>query len=230
MKKIVYTLFFLFAAVVAEAQDNEWQPISKWPFVYEKFQKLTTIYIGDGKQKLKTSANIHVGNSSLWYESRGKLLQAKADAINKIEFADGSRYYNVEGKICKLISEDSINGKIGRLYWAYQVDKQRFEEIVKANRQSSMMITDISPVLQSVASEVADNEGTHDVEGEPLPMQNKFYMLYNDEVFEVNEGNILKHLGSREERNAYRAFMRKAEVLYGSMRSVKTVWNTFFVK
>lgn len=61
-------------------------------------------------------------------------------------------------------------------------------------------------------------------------MVNKFYMLYNDETFEVTEGNILKHLGSKEERNAYRAFTRKAEVLYGSKTSMMTVWNTFFVK
>lgn len=228
MKRITYALLMLFMSVAAMAQEG-WQPVSTWPFVYEQFQK-ATIYIGDGKQKIQASANIHVGKSTLWYESKGKRLQANPNTINKVVFADGTQYYSVEGKICQVLSEDTINGKVGRLYWAHQVDKQRFDEQVRINRQSSMMVTDISPVLQSVASGVADNEGVRNIDEEPLPMQNKFYMLYDGELFEVNEGNILKHLGSREERNAYRAFTRKAEVIYGNVRSVQTVWNTFFVK
>jgi len=229
MKKMVCTLVSLCFSIVTMAQNDDWQPVSRWPFVYEHF-KSATISLTSGGKDLRVMANIHVGNNALWYESMGKRLQANSSTINTVTFVGGAKYYNVEGKMCRLLSEDSIAGKIGRLYLVEQVDKHTYDEMVKINRQSSMMVTDISPVFQNVASGVADNEGVRNIEEEPLPMQNKFYMLYNDEIFEVTEGNILKHLGSKEERNAYRAFTRKAEIRYGNVESVQTVWNTFFVK
>ncbi len=176
-------------------------------------------------------ANIHVGASTLWYESFGKRLQAKQDVVSKVVFADSMQtYYNVQGRLCRVLSEDIIDGKVCRLYVAEVLDRPRFEESVRINRQSDMLMTGVIAGMENIASGVADNEGMRNVDKEPLPMVNKFYMLYNDETFEVTEGNILKHLGSKEERNAYRAFTRKAEVLYGSKRSMMTVWNTFFVK
>lgn len=225
-----FFLFVLLAVFVQTfAQDSRWQPISSWPFVYQQFQN-AVVYSGPNNQVLKVKGNIHVASRALWYESYGKKLQAKEGTVNRVVFPDSISYYNVNGKLYSVLAEDTINGKLCRLYVAEIVDKPRYDELVRINRQSAMMITDIAPALQDFASGVADNEGMRDVEKEPLPMLNKFYMLYDGDLFEVNEGNILKHLGSREERNAYRAFTRKAEIMYGSKKSMLTVWNTFFVK
>lgn len=229
MNKLCYTFLLLTTVMQVLAQESNWQPVSSWPFVYQQFQD-AVIYSGTNNKVLKVKANIHVANCMLWYESYGKKLQAKEGTVNKVIFPDSISYYNVNGKLCSVLAEDTINGKLCRLYVAEIVDKPRYNELVRMNRQSAMMITDIAPALQDFASEIADNEGMRDVEKEPLPMLNKFYMLYNDELFEMNEGNILKHLSSREERNTYRAFTRKAEIMYGSKKSMLTVWNTFFVK
>ena len=102
--------------------------------------------------------------------------------------------------------------------------------MVRTNRQGTMNMLDLAPALANLASGVADNEGVRNVEQEPLPITNKFYMLYNDETFEATESNILKHLTTRQERNTYRGFTRSAEIMYGSKQSMLTVWKTFFVK
>lgn len=229
MRKTLSTLLLLLVSLMTMAEEPQWQPTASWPFAYEKFQ---SALIYTDKQSLKAMANIHVGTSTLWYESFGKRLQAKSDVVEKVVFADSTQttYYNVLGRMCHVLSEDVINGKVSRLYVAEVLDRPRFEESVRVNRQSDMLMTGVIAGMENIASGVADNEGMRNVDKEPLPMVNKFYMLYNDETFEVTEGNILKHLGSKEERNAYRAFTRKAEVLYGSKTSMMTVWNTFFVK
>ncbi|MDO4172659.1 MAG: hypothetical protein Q4E63_03235 [Prevotellaceae bacterium] len=227
MKNIVCTLLMTMASLYVQAQQSEWYPIATWPFVYELFQD-ATIY--SGINKIKAKANIHVGKMSLWYESHGKRLEAKQGTVNKVTFSNGMTYYNINNKLCSVISEDTINGKLCRLYMAEQLDKPQYDEMVRINRQSTMNMLDFSPALTTIATGVADNEGIRDVEQEPLPLQNKFYMLYNDETFEVNESNILKQMHSREERNAYRAFVRSAEIIYSSKKSILTVWKTFFVK
>lgn len=230
MKKLAYTLFLLVMVMTSYAQEVGWQPTGSWPFINEKFQK-ALIYTGNSKQSLQVMANIHVGNSTLWYESNGKRLQAKAGVVKKVVFSgDNKTYYNIQGRLCRLIGEDVSKGSVSRLYMAEIVDKPRYEESVRINRQSNMLLTGVIAGLESVATGVADNEGMRNVDEEPLPMVNKFYMLYKGDTFDVTEGNILKHLSSKEERNAYRAFTRKAEVLYGNEESVMTVWNTFFTK
>lgn len=229
MKRLVYTLLMVALTVVTNAQNADWQPVSTWPFTFEQFQK-AVIYTSPANMIVKANANVHVAGSTLWYESNGKKLEAKQGTVNKVVFPDSTVYYNVFNKLCRVLSEDTINGKVCRLYMAEIVDKPLYEEMVRTNRQSTMMMLDFAPGLADLASSVADNEGVRNVEQEPLPMCNKFYMLYNDEIFEVTESNILKHLATKQERNTYRGFTRSAEILYGSKQSILNVWKTFFVK
>lgn len=217
------------AVTAIHAQSSDWRPISTWPFTYEHFQN-AVIYSGPTNMKIKACANIHIGNSTLWYESNGKRLEAKQGTVNKVTFSDSITYYTVFNKLCRIVSEDTINGKLCRLYSSEQLDKQQYEEMVRTNRQGTMNMLDLAPALANLASGVADNEGVRNVEQEPLPITNKFYMLYNDETFEATESNILKHLTTRQERNTYRGFTRSAEIMYGSKQSMLTVWKTFFVK
>ncbi len=228
MRKVI-TIILLACATGVWAQQSDWRPVSSWPFVYEKFVE-AVIYVGTNNSKLRARANVHVGTSSLWYESYGKKLAAKPGTATKVVFPDSTVYYSVENQLCQVLSEDTVNGKVGRLYMAEVLDRPAYEEMVRTSRQSTMSMVDIAPGLEGIASGVADNEGLRDVDTEALPLRNKFYMQYDDELFEVTEGNILKQLPTREERNTYRSFVRSAEILYGSKQSVLTIWKTFFVK
>lgn len=229
MKRLVYTLLLTLMATLANAQTSEWQPMSTWPFIYEKFQKATA-YCGPDNTIVRVKANIHIAACTLWYESKGKLLEAKQGTVNKVVFADNSVYYPVSNRLCKVMSEDTINGKVCRLYVAELLNKPLYDELVRTNRQNTMMMLDFVPGMADLASSVSGNESIRDPEQEPLPMTNRFYMLYNDETFDVTEGNVLKHLPTKQERNTYRGYTRSAEVMYDSKKSMLNVWKTFFVK
>lgn len=231
MKKAVCNLFSLLVLSVTSvlAQQSDWHPVSVWPFVYEQFQN-AVIYTGPANKIVKAKSNIHVANGTLWYESNGKKLEAKSENVNKVVFPDSVAYYTVSNMLCSVLSEDSINGKLCRLYVAELLDKSQFQEMTRINNQSMMTILDLSPALTDIANDVANNEGMRNMDREPLPMRNKFFMLYDGETFEATESNILKRLATKQERNAYRGFTRSAEILYGSKSSMLTVWKTFFVK
>lgn len=227
-QKVFSILFLLFITTVVRAQQAEWHPVSVWPFVYEQFQD-AVIYTGPMNMIVKAKANIHVANSTLWYESKGKKLEAKAGTVNKVTFSDSVTYYNVSGKLCSVLSEDTINGQVCRLYVAAQLDRVRYEESARISRQNQTML-DCLPAFTDIVNDVANAEGIKDMDLEPLPMRDKFYMLYQGETFEANESNILRHFNTRQERNTYRSFVRSAEILYSSRQSMLTVWKTFFVK
>lgn len=219
------------------ALEDEWAPVATWPFVYPQFQAATIFT--NASQVVKAKANIHVGGCYAWYESNGQRLEVKQGLIKKIVFANGDVYYPIKGrvqvklrtvlqdKLCRVLSEDTINGKVGRLYISEEVDRVRFDELVRANRMSMMTVGDMPAGFSSLQTNVSDSKAHDDVEGDPLPMKNRFYMLYEGDTFEALETEITKHL-SKEEAKQYRIFERSSEIISGDRHSMENVWNVFF--
>lgn len=232
MNKIALYLFLLFSPILCNAQTveelrAEWEPVPSWPFTYQEFSD-AKIYINT-MQMVKAKANIHVGSHYVWYESKGQKLEAKKGIVTKVVFGNGDVYYPIQDKLCRVLLEDTIDGKVGRLYMSYELDRERFNELAKINNLSTMSLMDVSGAMSSIVNNVADREGANIFEQEPLPMKSKFYILHDGDTFEANESNILKHL-HKDERTAYRAYTRRAEVLSTSRKSMENVWLTFFNK
>lgn len=213
------------AAQPNNSPSEDWEPVAIWPFAYKEF-KNAVIYT-TMLQVVKGKANIHVGNHYVWYESKGKRLEAKHGVVTKVVFEGGDTYYPVNDKLCLVLREDTIEGKVCRLYMSHELNREEFNEMARRNNHAVMSTIDGLGFLNGVASRVADNEGANMLEQEPLPMRDRFYMLYDGDVFEATESNILKHL-SKQERIAYRAYTRRAEVLSYSRKSMMDVWITFF--
>ncbi len=228
MRKTLLMLLMFAALTTTKAQTNDWQPIKVWPFVYEEFTD-AKIYTSASGKMLTAKANIHVDAATLWYVSGKKHLQAKQGTVDHVVFKDGAEYYVYDNKLCQILSQDTIDGNPARLIMAPLINRAEFEEQARQNNQNSVLTSDFGSILQDMATSVNDDQNTRDFDHTPLPMRPRFYADLNGEVFELTESNIMKHLGSKEERRAYGAYARRAEVMYGSRRSMLDVWHTFFV-
>lgn len=227
MKIFIHILLALFPVLSAMA-ENSWTPTPAWPFVLAEFQE-SVIHTASGKT-VKAKANIHVGSLCLWYISNGKNLEAKKGIVDKVVFADGTKYIEAYGKLCKVIREDSINGKIHRLLCSTEVEQSQYEEMVRNQRaaeRSSML--DIAG-LNNMNLDMSVRGSASNADQEPLPIENRFYIQLGNDTFEAVESKILKHLKDNEERKAYRAYTRKAEIITGNLSSMLDVYTTFFTK
>lgn len=229
-KNLSLFIAMLFAVVFttnAFAQKDDWQPTAQWPLVYANFMP-ADVYTTANK-KVFARSNIHVGMHCLWFiNGSGEKLAAKEGTISKVVFRNGDQYYNINEKMCKVLREDTIKGKVCRLYISTELDKDRFNEMARINGQGMMDLGGLTIGLTNLSNEVANQAGASNVDAEPLPVREKFYMLYDGETFEATQRNILNHL-TKEERAAYRAFERSAEIVSGHRRSIENVWITFFV-
>ena len=219
-------------AVMAMAQEDEWHPVAEWPFIYQDFQK-AYIYVGQANKKVTAKSNIHIKQGRLWFIS-GKdnktKLQAKPGTINKVIFANGIEFIPINDRLCEVIRQDTIDEKICAVYHDLSIDMQRYNEMVNSNMGAIADGIDIAGMdFTDYTLRVATNNGADIVDQQPLPTQDRYYINYKGDTFEVTEGNILKHL-SKDERSAYRAFSRKAEVITSSIYSVMDVYTTFFLK
>lgn len=233
MKKF-FTIFIMFAIFLQTTwgkneSNTSWLPTPSWPFVYNEF-KTCLVHTTNGKT-LNVSGNIHIGNHYLCYKNAtGKTMLAKHGTIKDLVFADGAKYLEHNNKLLKIISEDTVNNQTLKLLQSFEIDKQQYNELMrnkKSAEQSSLL--DIAG-LNDMNLDLSIRESADIVEQEPLPTTNIFYIMIGNDIFEARESNILKHLANKEERNAYRAYTRKAEIITGDLNSIINIYTTFFVK
>lgn len=213
-------------ATAAETTVSSWEPVPVWPFAYQEFTD-ANIYVGE--KKVKAKANIHLKNSNLWFiSSKDNKTKLEATSVKKVEFKNGDIYQDINGHLAKIVREDTINGDVRRLFHKRIINMEQFNDIYRQYNQQTG--SDFGAAFDSFTSAVADNNGQTSIDYHPLPLQDLFYMEKNGEKFQMTESNIIKHLDNKSEKNAYRAYTRKAEILSGNLSSMMNVYTTFFLK
>ena len=227
MRKHILTLTLLILCMLSASADDKWQPVPSWPFIYSDFQSAVIKTVKGTTVNAK--ANIHIGHHYLWYESKGKNLEAKKGTVKEVIFPNGKHYIAVRDKICLVIKEDTIKGKLHRLLYSEEVDMPRYNDIVRNNKAAESSSTIDFIGLNNLNLDVAVRESSNISEQEPLPIKNVFFIQIGDETFEATESNILQHL-DKEERKVYKAYTRKAEIITSDMNSMLDVFTTFFLR
>lgn len=231
MKKIL-TILLLLATCTAwcETQgEDSWRPTPSWPFIYKDFERCL-VHTNNGKT-LNVAGNIHIDSNYLCYKNAsGKIMVAKKGTVRDLHFNDGSNYIEHQGKLLKVLSEDTVNNKKCKLLQSFELNRRQYEEDTRNRRaaEGSSML-DIAG-LNDMNLDLSVRESANISEQEPLPTKNIFYIQINDDIFEATESKILKHLTSKEERTAYKAYTRKAEIITGDLQSAINIYTTFFVK
>ena len=227
MRKHILTLTLFILCMLSASADDKWQPVPSWPFIYSDFQSAVIKTVKGTTVNAK--ANIHIGHHYLWYESKGKNLEAKKGTVKEVIFPNSKHYIAVRDKICLVIKEDTIKGKLHRLLYSEEVDMPRYNDIVRNNKAAESSSTIDFMGLNDLNLDVAVRESSNISEQEPLPIKNVFFIQIGDETFEATESNILQHL-DKEERKVYKAYTRKAEIITSDMNSMLDVFTTFFLR
>lgn len=230
-KYLLAILFLLQLPIVAHADEN-YHPVAVWPFIYENFEN-ARIFVTPNNKVVKAKANIHLRNTTLWFISgrdNKTKLEAQPGTINMVIFPNGDTFYNISNRMCQVISEDTINGNVMRLYEATLVDMEDFNKKYQMAHMGTAESSVLGAGFADFTASVANNNALTREDMEPLQTKHVYYILKDGETFEARESEILKHLDDKEERKTYRGYTRSAEVLYGSRRSMLNVYKTFFLK
>ena len=231
MKRKVIALFMmLVATTMMFAQNPDWRPTGVWPFINQRFNVATVV---TGFVKLKKTVvpcNIHIGNQTLWYAQNDTLMEAIPGSILRVEFLDSSVYIPVNNRLFgKIVREDSLANGIGRVIKVVEVDQEELNRNAMdvLNTTASLLNSQFAG-FSSLGAQIADVTGGESLEEKPIPLAVSFYFVYNGELFEASEKNILKHIDPKR-KSEYRWYTRNAEVISSSEKSMLKVWQDFFL-
>lgn len=230
MNKLIILITLALTSVTSTfAQNQEWEPTGVWPFINRNFRPATIITGFINLKKTIVPCNIHVGNQGLWYTQNDTLMEALPGTVLRVDFPDATYIPVNNHSFGKVIREDTIKGKAAKLLKVWTVDQQALDTRGRDVINMTSSILQSSGVLSSFSSRIADANGGTNLEEEPLPMTNLFYIIFNGEIFEATTKNILKHINPKRKQE-YRNFTRTAEIISTNESSMIKVWDNFFVK
>lgn len=230
MKATGITLLLLLALSPCRTVAQDWEPTGTWPFEYRTFQ-VATVYSGVFNiKKTQVPCNIHLGNQALWFVQNDTLMEALKGTVLKVEFRNGDTYIPVNGGegFGKVIREDTLGGKVGRVIQVRLVDQRTVDQraVDLMNLTQNMQQSTID--LGSWGAQLADVNSSIREEDLALPLINTFYFQFGGEIFEAKESKILQHIDP-ERRREYKNYTRSAEIISTSPKSMLKVWQDFFV-
>lgn len=205
--------------------DAEWVPTGVWPFINRRFQVAEVVTGFVTKKKTQVPCNIHIGKQTLWFAQRDTLMEANAGSITMVKFNNGDTYIPVSQNVLgKIVQENEGVGKVVRVRL---VDQKKMDEEAKSISQMgsfSLSSDAFGTIGLDLMSAYVGNP-----EEQPLPIIDTFYFIYNLEIFEFTDKNVLARIDPSRKKE-YKAFTRSAEILSHTETSALKVWNEFFVK
>lgn len=230
MKTKTISLLMMFMATIAmHAQDPGWNPTGVWPFINKRFHVATVVTGVIKLKKTEVPCNIHIGNQTLWYAQNDTLMEAIPGTVVRVDFPDGV-YIPVNNRLWgKIIREDSLANGVGKVIKVVEVDQVELDRNAMnvLNTSASLMNSQFA-AFSSLGAQISDVTGGETLEEKPIPLAVSFYYVYNGELFEATEKNILKRINPKR-KSEYRWYTRNAEVISSSEKSMLKVWEDFFI-
>lgn len=209
-------------SVLLANEDKEWEPTGAWPFLNRRFRTAEVVTGFFNKKRTIVPCNIHIGNQCLYYVKKDTLMQADPSNVGLVTFRNGDRYMAIGGKnFAKIVHEDAF----GKILKVRTVDIEQH----KRNGQdvSSLGAVTIQGDFGSLSLNLIGSY-VGNPEERPLPVLDTFYFIYDMDIFEVTDKNVMKHIDKSRQRE-YKNFTRSAEIIMHNFSSVKKIWDTFFV-
>lgn len=105
MKKILLLFALLSTVLTTKAQNFE--PNTKWPYIYENFTDGTVFF--EGNKKAQKQLNIHLWGNKLHYlADDNRILEAKDKGVVRVEIGNDAYIYS-DNQLVKILDVDQNN-------------------------------------------------------------------------------------------------------------------------
>lgn len=217
MKKTMMLFIVLMATLGAFAQ---YQPNTKWPYIYDDFTE-GTIYSSDNK-KSTYKFNVHLSGNVLHYIGNdGRIYKADDRNVVRVEIGQDA-YLFVNHQLMQLIANKGDNVLL-------KLVRADFERMVSdgggaygsslsssaTNKLSSLDLGGLNvPEHGKMLQEKSD--------GAEIPVNVVYYFILNGKQFEATKGNVADAAGEAK-RDELKAFVKKNKIKWKDEHSLGLV-------
>ncbi len=220
MKKISLLILFFSLQIFAMGQDFD--PTTKWPYLYKDFQN-GTIYF-EGNKKMIVKANVHLLNSVLHYLKGDVVYQVDAKGIVKVELGDDQFIY-VKDILMKVVKESKNN----ILASVVKGDFGAIKNTSGAYGTSSQ--TASTKDLSSIDIGGLNNTDYHQLvvekeDGQLLSVKKEYFFILQSQVIPATKKGVEKYVGSAKE-NDLQTYLKQHKIKWKNEESLELLLDFF---
>lgn len=188
MKHIILFVFVLI--LLFKVQSQQYDPTTKWPYLYENFTN-GVIYFADNK-KITANVNVHLLNSTLHYLKNESIFQIEPKDLIRVEIGSDFFIY-IDNQLSRVIKQNNKN-----LLTA--ITKGDFDALFKSSgaygmSTNSSAARDLSSLEIGGLTNINHRQLMIEKEdGQSLPVKKEYFFIIDNNTFSASKKNLEKQL------------------------------------
>ena len=217
MKRLLFIISLVCLPLLVKAQ---YEPNTRWPYLYENFTEGTAYSSDNTKSTLQM--NIHLAGNVLHYIGKDdKIYRAEDNKITRVEIG-GDAYLFINHQLMQLIGSHGNNvllklqdADFSRMQsagvGAYGADANTLATSQKSSLDLGGLNT---PELAKMLLEKED--------GAIIPLVTRYYFIIGDKRIEASKGAVEKLIGEAREKD-FKAFVKTNKIKWKNEESLKKI-------
>ena len=217
IKKLLSISAMLIIALAAMAQ---YEPNTKWPYIYENFTNGTAYSSDNTKSTLQM--NVHLAGNVLHYIGKDdRIYRADDSKITRVEIGSDA-YLFINHQLMQLIAAKGKNVIVkladpdfSRMQSAGGGAYGSDSNTLATSRKSSLDLGGLN--TPELAKMLLEKD-----EGAAIPIVNRYFFIINDQRIEASKGAVEKYLGESNEKE-FKAFLKANKIKWKNEESLKQI-------
>ena len=217
MKRLLFIISLVCLPLLAKAQ---YEPNTRWPYIYENFTEGTAYSSDNTKSTLQM--NIHLAGNVLHYIGKDdKIYRAEDNKITRVEIG-GDAYLFINHQLMQLIGSHGNNvllklqdADFSRMQSAGVGAYGSDANTLATSQKSSLDLGGLNtPELAKMLLEKED--------GAIIPLVTRYYFIIGDKRIEASKGAAEKLIGEAREKD-FKAFVKTNKIKWKNEESLKKI-------
>lgn len=197
----------------------QYEPNTKWPYIYETF--LPGAIIFEGNQKTQAELNIHLAGNVLHYvDSRGRIMQSDERNVIRVEIGEDAYLYNGH-RLMKIVANNGTNVLLRLLradFAAMQNSGGAYGASLNSSASSDLSSLDLGGLDQPEMGKMLQEKD----EGRTIPLVENYYFIIDGKEIDANKKAVERLIGS-ERAAEWKKFQKENKVKWKKEESLKQV-------
>ena len=206
--------------IIALAAMAQYEPNTKWPYIYENFTNGTAYSSDNTKSTLQM--NVHLAGNVLHYIGKDdRIYRADDSKITRVEIGSDA-YLFINHQLMQLIAAKGKNVIVkladpdfSRMQSAGGGAYGSDSNTLATSRKSSLDLGGLN--TPELAKMLLEKD-----EGAAIPIVNRYFFIINDQRIEASKGAVEKYLGESNEKE-FKAFLKANKIKWKNEESLKQI-------
>ena len=217
MKRLLFIISLVCLPLLAKAQ---YEPNTRWPYIYENFTEGTAYSSDNTKSTLQM--NIHLAGNVLHYIGKDdRIYRADDNKITRVEIG-GDAYLFINHQLMQLIGSHGNNvllklqdADFSRMQSAGVGAYGSDANTLATSQKSSLDLGGLNtPELAKMLLEKED--------GAIIPLVTRYYFIIGDKRIEASKGSVEKLIGEAREKD-FKAFLKTNKIKWKNEESLMKI-------